>query len=105
LFDQGTPIGIRHGLTNHTVKTAYEQGWSTQLNGELLRAVEEAGFEVLLTTDANLPYQQDLRSRKLAVVALSQNWWKLVKTAPPQIAAAIENAAPGTYTVLQIPRL
>lgn len=47
LFDQGTPVGIRHALTQHSVKTAREEGWSTLLNGELLRAAEEAGFEVL----------------------------------------------------------
>jgi hypothetical protein len=67
LFDQGTPLGIRFSLPEHTVKTAREQEWSTLLNGELLRAAEDAGFDVLLTTDKNLPYQQNLKGRKLAV--------------------------------------
>jgi hypothetical protein len=58
LFDQGTPIGIRNFLRPHTVKTAYELEWSELLNGELLRAAEEAGFEVFVTTDKNLAHQQ-----------------------------------------------
>ena len=103
LFDQGTPLGIRDSLPEHIVKTAREQGWSTLLNGELLRAAEEAGFDVLLTTDTNLPYQQNLKGRKLAIVALSKNRWKLIRSVLPEIATAIATANPGTYTVVEIP--
>ena len=103
LFDQGTPVGIRHSLPEHTVRTAREQGWSTLLNGELLRAAEEAGFDVLLTTDTNLPHQQDLKGRKLAVVVLSKNRWKLIRPMLAQIAAAIALARPGNYTIVEIP--
>jgi len=102
LFDQGTPLGIRHALTHHIVKTAREQGWSTLLNGELLRAAEEAGFDVLLTTDTNLPLQQNLEGKKLAIVVLSKNRWKLIRAALPQITAAVESAKPGTCSVVQI---
>jgi len=48
LFDQGTPVAIRRAFHEHTVRTASEQGWSTLLNGELLRVAEEAGFECSL---------------------------------------------------------
>jgi hypothetical protein len=102
LLDQGTPVGIRHALTRHIVKTAREQGWSTLLNGELLRAAEETGFDVLLTTDTNLPLQQNLEGKKLAVVVLSKNRWKLIRAALPQIAAAVESVKPGTCSVVQI---
>jgi len=78
LFDQGTPVGIRNSLRDHEVATARQQGWSTLLNGELLRLAEEAGFDVLLTTDQNLAYQQNLRNRKIAIVALTRNRWSLV---------------------------
>jgi hypothetical protein len=103
LFDQGTPVGIRQALTQHSVKTAREQGWSMLLNGELLRAAEEAGFDVLLTTDTNLPLQQNLEGRKLAVVVLDKNRWKLIRAALPQIAAAVDSAKPGTCSVVRIP--
>lgn len=86
------------------MRTAAEQGWSTLLNGELLRAAEQAGFEVFLTTDTSIPFQQNLKNRTLAVVALSQNRWELIRTVLPQIVAAIETAQPGTCSVVMIPR-
>ncbi len=65
LFDKGTPVAIRNALQNQSVRTANEQGWSTLLNGELLRVAEEAGFDVLLTTDTSLPQQRNLKGRSL----------------------------------------
>lgn len=102
LFDQGTPAAIRSSLTKHVVRTAYEQGWSTLSNGELLSAAEEAGFAVLLTTDTHLPDQQNIRGRKIAVVILSKNRWVLIKLQLTQIAAAVEAAEPGTCTLVEI---
>ena len=60
LVDQGAPVPLRSSLKGHTVKTAAQQGWSTLSNGDLLRAAEAAGFDVLLTTDKNLAFQQGL---------------------------------------------
>jgi hypothetical protein len=102
LFDQGTPIGIRRALLQHDVKTAREKGWSTLLNGDLLRAAEEAGFDAPLTTDTNLRYQQNLQPRRLAIVALRGNRWSLVRDKLPQIVAAVEAAKPGSYTLVEI---
>jgi hypothetical protein len=103
LVDQGTPVAIRHALRGHAVRTAREQDWSTLLNGDLLRVAEEAGFDVLLTTDTNLRYQQNLRDRKLAIVVLNRNRWSLVRPMLEQIVAAIDTAKPGTYTLVDIP--
>jgi hypothetical protein len=103
LFDQGTPVGIRDSLPGHVVKTARQQGWSTLLNGELLRVAEEAGFDVLLTTDKNLAYQQDLSQRKIAVVALGRNRWSLIQPVLQRIASAVSAAKPGSYTLIEIP--
>ena len=58
LFDQGTPVPIRKFLKGHIVETAAQRGWDTLKNGELLRKAEEAGFNVLLTPDKNIRYQQ-----------------------------------------------
>jgi hypothetical protein len=58
LFDQGTPKPLRRSLRGHTIETAYERGWSTLENGELISQAESAGFDVLLTTDRQLRYQQ-----------------------------------------------
>ena|SRR5712672_2489313 len=102
LFDQGTPIGIRTILQPHTVRTAAELGWSTLLNGELLRVAEEAGFDVLLTTDTNLQFQQNLEGRKLAIIVLSKNRWKLIRPMLTQIASAVAAAQPGKVAIVEI---
>ena len=68
LFDHGTPAPLRFFLTDHTVKKTKDLGWDTLTNGELLKAVEEAASEVLLTTDKNIRYQQNLAKRVIAIV-------------------------------------
>jgi hypothetical protein len=103
LFDHGTPRGIARSLHPHTVKEAKAQGWDTLSHGDLLRAAEEASFDILLTTDTSLPYQQNLKGRKIAVVILSKNRWSLVRTVIPQIVRAVNAATPGTCTVVEIP--
>ncbi|PYT41323.1 MAG: hypothetical protein DMG45_13640 [Acidobacteria bacterium] len=62
LFDQSTPVPIRPSLKGHTVETAWQRGWDKLKNGDLLRAAEEAGFEVLVTPDKNIRYQQNLEN-------------------------------------------
>jgi len=79
LFGQGTPFPLRNFLPGHVIKTAYQQGWSGLLNGDLLRVAEEAGFNLLLTTDKNLAYQQNLTARRIAIVALGRNRWTLIQ--------------------------
>jgi rRNA-processing protein FCF1 len=103
LFDQGTPTAIAKFLENHTVRTAREEGWETLANGELLRAAEEAGFAVLLTTDNSLEYQQDLKARKIAIVVLSRNRWRVVQRMIRKIVVAVDSAEPGSYTLIEIP--
>lgn len=103
LFDQGTPVAIRNARPEHSIRTAYEQGWSALLNGELLREAEKAGLEVLLTTDKSLHLQQNLAGRSIAVVALGQARWSVLKAVLPQIAEAVRNALPGTCNLVEIP--
>jgi hypothetical protein len=103
LFDQGTPEPLRRVLTQHEIVTAYERGWSKLNNGELLDAAEQAGFEVLVTTDANLKHQQNLASRQIAVVVLTTPSWPRIQRAASSILRAIERAAPGSYTEVQVP--
>ncbi len=104
LFDQGTPVPIRSHLKGHSVRTAYQEGWSALSNGKLLRAAEDAGFDVLLTTDKGVPHQQNMRGRKLAVVVLTKNRWVLIKPMIDEIVAALKAAKPGTCSVVEIPK-
>ena len=79
MFDQGTPVPLRGHISAHHVSTAYELGWATLKNGELLAAAEKSGFEVLVTTDTNLQYQQNLNQRKITNVVLSTTSWPRIK--------------------------
>ena len=103
LFDHGTPAPLRTFLKDHTVKDAKSQGWDTFGNGDLLVAAETAGFDVLLTTDKNIRYQQNLASRRIAIVVLSSAQWPLLRLHVESVAAAINAAKPGTYTEVDIP--
>jgi hypothetical protein len=103
LFDQGTPVPIAKFLAGHSVRTALQEGWDKLSNGDLLRAAEEAGFDVLLTTDNSIVYQQNLRNRKIAIVVLSRNRWRMVQRMIPQIVAAVDAATQGSYTRVEIP--
>jgi len=86
-----------------STRTTLEEGWDTLVNGELLRVAEEAGFDVLLTTDNNMAYQQKLKGRKLAIVVLSGNRWRLVQRVIRKIVTAINKAEPGSYAVIDVP--
>ena len=75
LFDQGTPVPLRMLLNPHQVETAFERGWSTLINGELLETVEEKGFDVFVTTDKNFRSQQNLAGWIIAIVVFSSTSW------------------------------
>ena len=75
LFDQATPVPIRSFLKNHTVSTAAHEEWDRFRNGELIDAAEAAGFDVLVTTDQNMRYQQNLAGRKIAIIVLGKQQW------------------------------
>ena len=103
LFDQGTPVPLRQALTGHSVSTAYELGWATLKNGELLRSAEEQGFEVLVTTDTNLPYQQNLADRRIAVVVLTTTSWPRIRVAVEHVASVVNSVSVGSYVEVPIP--
>ena len=86
----------------HEVTTAYERDWSSLKNGELLDAAEEQGFEVLVTTDSNLKYQQNLKSRRIAIVVLSTPSWPRVQRALTAVVGAVDATSAGSYTEVEI---
>jgi predicted nuclease of predicted toxin-antitoxin system len=103
LFDQGTPVPLRRFLTRHDVSTAFERGWSRLKNGELLAAAESAGFAVLVTTDTNLKYQQNLVGRRLAIVVLSTPSWPRIQSAIEAVVTAIDHAEQASFAEVEIP--
>ncbi len=91
LFDKNVPVGVRRFLSGHEVLTFIEMQWNPQLeNGELLNLAEAAGFHVLVTSDQNIVYQQNLTGRKLALVVLGSNIWPIVRNHGVTIAAKVE---------------
>lgn len=104
LFDQATPVPIRSYLAGHDVRTAAQQGWDTLKNGELLAAAEADGFDVLLTTDKNMRYQQNLAGRKIAVVVLGLQQWPDLRPHVQRIVEAINAAVPGGYSEIDFPQ-
>lgn len=104
LFDNNVPVGVRRFLTGHEVRTLVEMNWPPQLeNGELLKAAEAAAFEVMVTSDQNIRHQQNLTSRKLALVVLGSNIWPIVRNHGAMIAAKIDAATPGSYEFIDMP--
>ncbi len=102
LFDQGTPVPLRGHLVNHIVDTAFERGWSTLKNGELLVAAESTGYEVFVTTDKNLHYQQNLTGRRMAIVVLGTTSWPRLRRCIEDISRAIEASVPGSYVEVSV---
>lgn len=103
LLDESVPQKLRLLIEGHTVVTAWYQGWSGLQNGELLDAAEHAGFELFITADQELSYQQNLTGRKIALVVLSTNNWDFIKAAIAKITTVIDAATPGSYTEVEIP--
>ena len=104
LFDNGTPRTLaRYLIDHHTVTEARARGWEELENGELFSKAEAAGFEVLVTTDKNLSYQQNLAGRKIAIVVLGQGRWSLIKRCVAQVVATVNAATPGSFAEVEIP--
>jgi hypothetical protein len=103
LFDHGTPRGLARALEGHSVELVKALGWDRLSNGQLLSAAEEAGFQVSITTDKNLPHQQSLTGRKISVVVLGAARWRLIEPMAPQIVTALNEMKPGTFKILRIP--
>jgi len=103
LFDQATPVPLRPYLKGHVVRTAAQQGWDRLRNGDLLGAAEAAEFNMLLTTDRNMRYQQSLAGKKIAVLVLSRQQWGQIRPHVQLVVDAVNAAAPGRFTEVEIP--
>lgn len=103
LFDHGTPAPLIPFLVGHAVTKAKDAGWDRLTNGELLKAAEEAGYEVLITTDKNVATQQNLKGRAIAIVVLGNSRWRMVHRQVRKIVSEVNSARPGSYAEVEIP--
>ncbi len=94
LFDQGTPLPLRLYLRDHSIRTTTEQGWERLKNGELLKAAED---DVLLTTDKNIRFQQNLLGRKIAIIVICLQQWPQLRSNVQRVVDAVNTITPGKY--------
>jgi len=100
VFDQGTPAPVRRSLYGHDVATAFELGWSGLANGDLLQQAE-ARFDLLITTDQNLRYQQNLAGRRLAILVLPTTSWPEISQHEAEVLTAVNTIQAGEYRELR----
>jgi hypothetical protein len=104
LLDHSVPRPVACILTTHSVERAYQRGWAALKNGDLLDAVQADGFDVFVTSDQNLRHQQNLASRRLAIVVVGTNIWRVIAANPDPIRQAVDRAKPGTVTLVPYPK-
>jgi hypothetical protein len=97
LLDENLPHLLRNNLGDHDVFSVRYKGWAGLKNGELLKTAEDDGFEVFITGDQTISYEQNLTGRRVAIVVLSSIDWHILKEKLPPILAAVENATPGSF--------
>ena len=102
LFDHGTPAPLRGHIPEHTVDTAAEKGWAELSNGDLLDQAESEEYELLITADQSVRYQQNLRRRQIAIIVLRSNRWPDVLLRVDDIRAALERIQPGELREVEI---
>jgi hypothetical protein len=98
LLDENLPHALRRNLSHHETVTAAYAGLAGYKNGALLKAAIEAGFDVLVTADKTLQHEQNLSGFDIAIVLLSANAWRVIEPYTERIAAAIDRAAPRSFT-------
>jgi hypothetical protein len=103
LLDQNAPYGLIRLLTEHEVIFAGDIGWSKLVNGELIKAAEEAGFHVMITADGNIRYQQNLASWRLAILWLAgATNWKIVRERIAEIRTSLNGIHVGGFVTVPI---
>ena len=103
LFDNNVPKPLRRSFRGHVVRTAYDMQWAELSNGSLLAAAERARFDVFVTADQNLGYQQNLVDRLMSLVVLGSSQWPDVLPHRSRIVEAVTTAVPGSYAFIDIP--
>ncbi len=103
LFDKNVPYALRRHLSPNTVRVAAQLSWGLLENGDLLQAAEDAGFDLMVTCDQNIRYQQNLSTRRIGLVVLGSNQWQFVRSHLPEIVSAVNDASVGSYAFIEVP--
>ena len=98
------PVPLRRLLPEHDITVAGERGWGRLTNGELLTAAQLEGFQVFITADKNLAYQQNLSGREMAIIVLPTQVMTILRDGIEPLRRAIECARQGSYQDVDLPR-
>lgn len=99
ILDENLPRGLLRVFAPHVATTVQQAGYAGVKNGQLLILLEGA-YDVFVTGDKNLRYQQNLTGRQLAIVELPTNRWPLLRPLESQIIAAVDGCLPASYTIV-----
>src|ERR1700735_2003945 len=102
-FDHGAPAPLIPFLAGHAVTKASQAGWDRLVSGELLAAAEEAGFDVLVTTDKRIKYQHNLAGRRVALVVLRNAQWPVLRHYVERVVSAVNAVTAGGYIEVHVP--
>jgi len=102
LFDQGVPAPLAAYLAGHVVTRAAKRGWGSVRNGDLL-VLAEGEFDALVTTDQNLAYQHNLKSRRIAILVLGKGNWPQLEPHATRVADAVNGIMAGAFIEVPIP--
>ena len=104
LLDENLPHKLRLIFEDHEVFTVAFMGWDGVKNGELIIRAEEEGFQVFVTADQNLQYQQNLEARCIAMVFLTAQEWEVIKLHVDKIISAVDQSSEGSYRLVDCGR-
>lgn len=104
LLDECVPKPLKRELTDYNIRTVVEMGWSGKKNGELLQLMSQAGFTILLTTDQNLRYQQNLQQAGVGVVVMIAPSNRLPDLVPliPSVRAVLNTVVAGEVFEIKV---
>lgn len=103
LLDECVPLPLRKILDGHTCRTAQQMGWKNIRNGELLDLAEDE-FDLFITADQGVSYQQNLAGRQIGILELSTNKLRRIEAAANQIKEAVDSIGPTEFRRLEIPK-
>jgi len=102
LLDECVPWPMHRFLAGHDCTTAQQRGWGGIKNGLLFQQAE-GEYDLFITADQNVRYQQNLAGRKIAIIELSTNDWRRIQSAAELIRQAVETIQPCEFRRLGIP--
>ncbi len=103
LIDENLPVKLKSELAGYDALTVHDMTWDSFSNGELLKSAEEAGFDVLITSDKNLKYQQNLSKLRISIVVLDLFLlkWEYVEILVPKIIEQLSNIVPAEVYLIK----